>query len=283
MAVTKNCERCDKVFKTKPSHYERRIYCSRDCHNKVRETFEIRDCVICSVSFKYYPAAKNTVGKFCSLQCKGKGLRHKRISKHCIICETEFIPDISYKKKMFCSVECYGKSMAGTTKPSFWETASKEEQLERLKNSYDKYVVRNEEGCWGWKGCPSKEYGSLQYGGKYKTVGAHQASWILNFGDIPKGMFICHHCDNPICSRPDHLFLGTPTDNVHDMHRKGRNKTLKGERAFNAVLTEDDVKEILKELKEGFKIYHLSKKYHVSPGTIHCIKENKTWKHIKRD
>src|SRR3990167_294843 len=75
--------------------------------------------------------------------------------------------------------------------------------------------------CWIWKGqiVPSA------YGAFYiheKNTYAHRASWIIHFGDIPEGLFVCHKCDNPPCCNPEHLFLGTPKDNTHDMMKKGR-------------------------------------------------------------
>ncbi len=59
---------------------------------------------------------------------------------------------------------------------------------------------------------------------------ASRAAWEMVNGPIPTGMFACHHCDNPPCVRPDHLFLGTPKDNTEDMLRKGRAHWQKGNR-----------------------------------------------------
>jgi hypothetical protein len=71
--------------------------------------------------------------------------------------------------------------------------------------------------CWIWTGnIGPNGYG--RFGQRY----AHRLSYEWMRGPIPEGMFVLHHCDNPPCVRPDHLFLGTAADNSHDMVRKGR-------------------------------------------------------------
>lgn len=164
---------------------------------------------------------------------------------------------------------------------SFYDTASKEEKLQRLKNTYEKHVIKIDKGCWDWNGGKSKPYGSLQVGRKGETIGAHQASWMIHFSELPEGMFVCHHCDQTRCTRPDHLFLGTPTDNVHDMHRKGRHVILKGQDSFNAKLTDTDVMDIKMRIKNKETLTSIGLLYEVHVVTIHDIKYEKTWKHIK--
>ncbi len=81
--------------------------------------------------------------------------------------------------------------------------------------------VEKAEGCWTWKGRKTtRGYGQV-WNGKIWT-GSHRAAYEIAIGEIPAGMLICHRCDNPICVRPDHLFPGTPQDNVDDMMAKGR-------------------------------------------------------------
>lgn len=80
--------------------------------------------------------------------------------------------------------------------------------------------VIDEKGCWNIT--KSGYYGSFSIQGQQHM--AHRASWIIHHGnsDIPRGMVVCHTCDNPQCVNPEHLFLGTQSDNAKDMFKKGR-------------------------------------------------------------
>lgn len=77
--------------------------------------------------------------------------------------------------------------------------------------------------CWEWIRFTCKIPGAYpQFWTGVAKMAAHRFSWELSNGPIPTGMWVLHHCDNPRCVRPDHLFLGTRLDNIRDMQAKGR-------------------------------------------------------------
>lgn len=82
--------------------------------------------------------------------------------------------------------------------------------------------VDKTETCWLWTGTTggSVPYGQFYVGGK--SVRAHRFSYGAFIGQIPPGLLVCHHCDVPLCIRPDHLFAGTMSDNIKDAIKKGR-------------------------------------------------------------
>ena len=81
--------------------------------------------------------------------------------------------------------------------------------------------VEKSDGCWLWTGAKiTQRYGALNVDGVIDL--AHRLMWKMAYGPIPDGLQVLHHCDNPPCVRPDHLFLGTQQHNVRDAIRKKR-------------------------------------------------------------
>lgn len=114
-------------------------------------------------------------------------------------------------------------------------------------------------------------------------VAAHRYSWEITYGPIPDGLFVCHHCDNPRCVRPDHLFLGTPLANARDMARKGRKAivSLPGERHPGSKLTDDAVREIRRRRSLGETTRRLGAEFGVSGPLISYIANRKAWRHVQ--
>lgn len=87
--------------------------------------------------------------------------------------------------------------------------------------------VRKSDGCWEWTASRGiRGYGQFRLPRTRQMSGAHRVAYELSVGPIPEGMFVCHHCDNPSCVRPDHLFVGTNSQNILDAVRKGRHRTV---------------------------------------------------------
>jgi len=82
--------------------------------------------------------------------------------------------------------------------------------------------VRGSGDCWVWTGHRTPNgYGQVT-GYSFTETYAHRLSWTMANGPIPGGMWVLHHCDNPPCINPDHLYIGTAADNAQDRERRGR-------------------------------------------------------------
>jgi hypothetical protein len=147
--------------------------------------------------------------------------------------------------------------------------------------------------CWNWtKG--RKRRGDIGSLGTYGIVwfngiqhGCHRVAYMLSHGSISSGKIICHTCDNPTCCNPAHLYAGTPTDNVRDATERGRLIHEHGVDRYNAILTEQNVKDIRAAYVKGHKLrpsscdmYKLAAKYHVCPNMIFTIIHRQRWKHV---
>jgi hypothetical protein len=143
--------------------------------------------------------------------------------------------------------------------------------------------VKKTEHCWDWTASKLKTgYGQMGLGGRKAGHDvAHRISWKIHNGEIPKGLHVLHKCDNRGCVRPDHLFLGTPLDNMRDMHAKGRACNISGISHPNAKLDHEKVREIRKRLANGDIIHQIASSFSVNWTTIAQIRDGKTWRAVR--
>ncbi len=142
---------------------------------------------------------------------------------------------------------------------------------------------RGPDECWNWTA--SRQGTNAMYGVVFmngRKVGAHRVSWILNNGEIPEGLEVCHKCDNPLCCNPAHLWLGTHQQNMHDRTAKKRNNSPTGSRNFNCRLKESDIPKILHLKKQGVSDINIGNKFGVSGPTINGIVKGWRWKQVPR-
>lgn len=146
--------------------------------------------------------------------------------------------------------------------------------------------------CWIWIGSKINQYGQFKTRKLKKNWLAHRFSWTITYGKIPKELFVLHKCDNGICVRPNHLFLGTDQDNKDDMVRKNRQaKGLKngkhthpesvprGENHCNTKLNENDIRNIRK-LYPRYTMSQIAKKHNITTSSAHKIIRKIRWKHV---
>lgn len=154
--------------------------------------------------------------------------------------------------------------------------------LSRFESKYEK---RGDDECWEWQGAKlAKGYGTFSIslkGVSKETYSAHRLSWaIANQQDIPPKKMICHHCDNPSCVNPKHLYMGTGFDNNTDTVKRGRATRKAGEDCSWAKLTEQDILTIRESTERQ---YVLAARYGVSQPHISRIKsgDRSLWTCVK--
>lgn len=135
--------------------------------------------------------------------------------------------------------------------------------------------------CWTWTGWCEKSGGGHGRIAKNGTgagmMGAHVAAWIVTFGPVPDGLFVCHKCDNPPCCNPSHLFLGTNADNMADMVAKGRQRSLCGEDNATAKLTAAQVDEIRRRVAAGDRQVDVAADFGIIQAHVSRIKRGASW------
>lgn len=151
-----------------------------------------------------------------------------------------------------------------------------------------KVMKLDDSDCWLWCGTFSGNgYGALKYDGIQHI--AHRAMYKSIHGDLPRNIYVCHTCDNRWCVNPDHLFAGTPADNMRDKVEKGRqskgdkhadsfksskkfrDSIRRGEKHAMSKLTDAQRREILDLIDDGMTQSAIASRYNVSQTAIFHI------------
>lgn len=146
-----------------------------------------------------------------------------------------------------------------------------------LQSLLENIEYREQNECWPWAGTRFKDGYGRAYISRTTATTAHRALWTALFGALSESIEVCHHCDNPPCCNPMHLFLGTARDNALDKVRKGRAPKFLGESNPAAKLSEQDVLAIRKSTAPNRA---LARQYGVSHGTVIFIRSRETWRHV---
>lgn len=155
-----------------------------------------------------------------------------------------------------------------------------------LDQRFWRYVQPVSVGCWEWQGT-TNEYGYGVIGRGARGTGlvkAHRLAYEIARGSqLRRDQLVCHHCDNPRCVNPDHLFVGTHRDNSDDKWRKGRGSPpplLLGSQNPSAKLTEGLIPEVFRLRRLGLTTYQIADVFDISRNAICCVLNRKTWRHV---
>jgi len=153
-----------------------------------------------------------------------------------------------------------------------------------LRHRFFAKTIEASSGCLIWTGAVQRHsYGAFKIG--HQKIDAHVASWrIANGGQpVPLGQLVMHKCDCRMCVNPQHLQLGTVSQNMLDAHRGGRGEDFKsqGEDHYGAILTDEMVQRIRAEYvpyKRSFN--QMAREIGVSESCVRLAYHRKSWKHI---
>ena len=148
-------------------------------------------------------------------------------------------------------------------------TAVKQTQLR--DRFWDRVDVRSDDECWEWQGARDKAgYGWTTVDGK--TMQTHRRALELVNGSIPRGKLALHHCDNPPCVNPNHLYAGSSRANARDRDKRNRN----GRARLNRV----SVRRIRAAVEGGQTHQKAADAFGVSRATITRIVNRQSWRHV---
>lgn len=202
-------------------------------------------------------------------------MTNKARTNKCLKCGAEFTEskgdsNKQWSKRRYCSIQCNNSS---------------DERITHIFERLERFQVKGDE-CWGWTGAKDGGgYGMISNrdAGNDSPEKAHRVSYEKENGAPPGELFVCHKCDNPECTNPEHLFLGTQKDNMQDCSSKGRlgKSSLLNLRREKALI-DTEVEEIkLLKFKAGngrgygVTVIETAKKYGVCADTVRKIKHGK--------
>ncbi|GAB6170593.1 HNH endonuclease [Paradesulfitobacterium aromaticivorans] len=177
----------------------------------------------------------------------------------CVNCGKAFIARKDQKQK-FCSHGCYSMSLIKPVEERFMSN------------------VQKTDSCWIWTGHKANGgYGIFH--ANHKSYIAHRFYYALHHGPIPEHIKACHKCDNPACVNPDHIFLGTQSENLRDAVMKGRRNMLGEDNPFSK-LTEDNVLSLRRLYANGITKAELARRFQLSKTHVGRIISREVWAHI---
>lgn len=127
--------------------------------------------------------------------------------------------------------------------------------------------------CWNWTAATRNGYGNLKV--SQISIKAHRLSYALHYGVLPANLLVCHHCDNPLCVNPHHLFLGTDADNARDKVRKGRQSRTANN--GNAKINEQQLDEIRARITAGETNVAIAKDYPIGHAMVSRIRKGRSY------
>jgi len=278
MAVTLKCKNCNKDYERTLLKSKKSKFCSNQCNANSRKVPHKKyNCKMCNKEYEEQ-VAKSGKTSFCSYECLYNHNRSGLIHLECHHCKKKYTRSKCVSENSrFCSIKCLHANCSSWI-PFKIDDATEKTKFERMNNNFERYVVRKK-GCWEWTGPKdSSGYALLSTSKRLGTNKAHRYSWSVANGKIPKKLLVRHLCNNPTCTNPNHLSIGTHQDNMNDCMLANRQS--KGSSHPTSKLNENDVIKIRILLSSGESCASIARKYDVSHPTIRDIKINRSWKHV---